>query len=138
MVGILHHCPKTVMKMHKYSGDLKSDHLKSGNILKSRLFEGQISNGPVFKWSGFSDCFSSYHLKTGPFKIWPFLSGFQMVGLQDFRFHSKSGPFSPQPLFDHSKYRLVQISDPHCMLLTGSVISIQRVGFVTRLKDKNI
>ena len=68
MVGILHHCPKTVMKMHKYSGDLKSDHLKSGNILKSRLFEGQISNGPVFKWSGFSYGFSysPNYLKTRP------------------------------------------------------------------------
>ena len=39
-------------------------HLKSGH------FEGLISNGPVFKWSGFS-----YR----PFKIRTFLSGFQMV-----------------------------------------------------------
>ena len=31
------------------------------------------------------------------------LSGFQMVGLLDFRSHSKSGPFATQPLFDHSK-----------------------------------
>ena len=30
----------------QYSGDLKSNHTKSG------LFEGQISNIPVFKWSG--------------------------------------------------------------------------------------
>ena len=48
----------------EYSGDLKSNHLKSG------LFEGRISNGPVFKWSGFS-----YQ----PFEIQTFLSGFQMV-----------------------------------------------------------
>ena len=38
--------------------------------LKSGLFEGRISNGPVFKWSGFS-----YQ----PFEIRTFLSGFQMV-----------------------------------------------------------
>ena len=36
------------IKLTHYSGDLKSNHLKSG------LFEGRISNGPVFKWSGFS------------------------------------------------------------------------------------
>ena len=30
-----------------YSGDLKSDHLKT------RHFEGLISNGPVFKWLGY-------------------------------------------------------------------------------------
>ena len=32
----------------EYSVDLKSDHLKFG------LFEGQISYGKVFKWSGLS------------------------------------------------------------------------------------
>ena len=37
-----------------------------------------------------------------------------MVGLPDFRSHSKSGPFANQPLFDHSKSRLVQISDLYC------------------------
>ena len=38
--------------------------------LLSGLFEGQISNGPVSKWLGFS-----YQ----PFEIRTFLSGFQMV-----------------------------------------------------------
>ena len=48
--------------------------------LKSGLLEGQISNGPVFKWSGFNYGYSySPDLKTEPFKIWMFLSGFQMV-----------------------------------------------------------
>ena len=37
-----------------------------------------------------------------------------MVGLPDFRSHSKSGPFATQPLFNHIKSRLVWISDPHC------------------------
>ena len=39
-----------------------------------------------------------------------------MVGLPDFRFNSKSGPLATQPLFDHSKSRLVRISDPHCII----------------------
>ena len=63
----------------KFSGDLKSDHLKSG------LFEGLISNGPVFIWSGFSYgySFSPNHLtfltKWQPF-VWlsnGWASGFQ-------------------------------------------------------------
>ena len=40
-----------------------------------------------------------------------------MVGLPDFRSHSKSRPFANQPLFDHCKSRLVWISDPHCILV---------------------
>ena len=41
----------------------------------------QFSNGPVFKWSGFSYGykFSPNHSNTGPFKIMTFLSRFQMV-----------------------------------------------------------
>ena len=39
-----------------------------------------------------------------------------MVELPDFRSHSKSRPFGTQPLFDHSKSRLVWISDPHCIV----------------------
>ena len=41
------------------------------------------------------------------------LPGFQMVGLPDFRSHSKSGPLATQHLF-------VWISDPHCILLPHS------------------
>ena len=53
-----------------YSGDLKSDHLKSW------LLEGQISNGQVFYRPGFSFGYidSPYHSKTRPFKIRTFLS----------------------------------------------------------------
>ena len=47
--------------------------------LKSGLFEGQISNVPVFKGSGLGYSHSPNHLKTWPFKIWMFLSGFQMI-----------------------------------------------------------
>ena len=79
---------------HRYSGDLKFDHLKS------RLFEVRISNGRIFKWSGLR-CMLTLrtcrsldirfeenelirvltpdHSKTGPFVIQTFLSGFQMV-----------------------------------------------------------
>ena len=41
------------------SWDLKSDHSKT------ELFEDQISNGPVFKGSGYSP----NHLKSGPFQM---------------------------------------------------------------------
>ena len=86
----------------EYNGDLKSGLLKSG------LFEGQILNGPVFKWSGLSYSYSCSpnHSKTGHFclmfqMVFDKNGGqFQMVGLLDFRSHSKS--------------RLVRISDPHC------------------------
>ena len=43
------------------------------------------------------------------------VSGFQLAGLPDHRSHFKSGPFETQPLFDHSKFRLVWISDPNCI-----------------------
>ena len=47
------------------------------------------------------------------------LSGFQMVGLLDFRYHSKSGPsvwtICNPTSFGRSKSKLVQISGPHCI-----------------------
>ena len=45
-----------------------------------------------------------------------------MVGLLDFRSHSKSGPFATQSFLDHSKSRLGQILDPHCKLIRWLVI----------------
>ena len=94
----------------KHSRDLKSDHSKP------RLFEEWISVGPVVKGSGYNISYSSVpnHFKTVPFKIWTFLSGFQMVGLPDFRSH---GPFANQPLFYHLKSRPFRISGPHCTLI---------------------
>ena len=77
----------------------------------------------VFKWSGFccnGYSYSPIHLNTGPFKIRNILSGFQMIGLSDFRSHSKSKPFATQPLFDHSKSILVWISDSHCIQIKTS------------------
>ena len=40
-----------------------------------------------------------------------------MVGLPDIRSHLKSPPFTTHPLFDHSKSRLIQISDPHYTII---------------------
>ena len=55
--------------------------LDYSGYLKSGFFEGRISYGPFFKWSGFSYgySFSPNHLKTRPFEIWTFLSVFKMV-----------------------------------------------------------
>ena len=65
------------------------------------------------------------HSKTKPFEIQTFLSGFHIVfnkmlaiwqdfkfQISDFRSHSKFRPFANQPVFDHSKSRLVWNSDP--------------------------
>ena len=91
--------------------------------LESRILEVRISNGPVFKGTGYSFSYSNgpNHLKTRPIKIWTFLSGFQMVLYKMaamcpvFRSHLKSWPFEKQPHFNHSKSRLAQILDPHCI-----------------------
>ena len=79
-----------------YSGDLKSDHLKSG------LFEGRILNGQVFKWSDLSNgySFSSNHSKTRPFQIRTFLWGFYI----DF---GKTAAICP-----NFKWLVFRISDP--------------------------
>ena len=55
------------------SGDLKSDHLKSWNIWNTDFFRSD------FKWSSFGNSYSPNHSKIKPFKIWKFLSGFQIV-----------------------------------------------------------
>ena len=65
-IWILDHLASNLLSTIKYqttnSGDLKSDHLKS------KLFEGPISNGLVFKWSGFSFTILKLdHLKSGRF-----------------------------------------------------------------------
>ena len=91
--------------------------------LKSGLFEGpRFSNGRALAmaialvptiWN--LDIFVpilNVFLKNGSY-----LSIFQMVGLPDFRSHLKSEPCATQPPFDHLKFRLVQISDPHCIFI---------------------
>ena len=91
-----------------------------------RPFEIRIFWRLDFKWSSFSYGYSPNHSKTGPFKIfvqisnglWQnggHVSGFQIMGLPDFRSLLKSRPLSTQLLLDHLKSRLGQISDPHCI-----------------------
>ena len=90
---------------YEYSGDLNSElrHCEYSGDLNSKLWIVETSD------------YISNHLKTRPFETQTFLSRFQMVGLPDFRSHSKSGPFATQPLFDHSKSKLVRLSDPRCI-----------------------
>ena len=57
------------------------------------------------------------------------LSSFNMVGLLEFRSHSKCGPFVNQPLYDCSKSIHVWITDPHCMswkvrTLSGGLLKV--------------
>ena len=52
----------------QYSVDLKSDHLKSGNILNPETFEG---------WISICYSYSPNHLKTRPFKIRSFCLDFR-------------------------------------------------------------
>ena len=69
-------------------------------------------------WSGFSYGYDVFVWISNCFwQNGTHLSGFQMFGLRDFKSHSKSRPFSTQPLFDHSKSRLVRISDPYCTMV---------------------
>ena len=85
--------------------------------LKSRLFEDRISNGPVFKGLGYRVCYSYgpdpfenrtiqnqdifVQILNGFWKNGGHMTQFKMVGLRDFRSHSKSGPYANQPLFDY-------------------------------------
>ena len=93
--------------------------------LKSGLFKGRFSNGqalaiaivPTIKFWTIQNPDIFVWISNGFWQNGSNLSGFQMVGLPDFRSHSKSRPFATQPLFDHSKSRLVQISDLHCKYL---------------------
>ena len=92
--------------------------------LKSRLFEGRISNGwtlamatvivPTIQKPDHSNLDVFVQISNG---FWPnggLLSRFQIRGHLDFSSHLKSGPFACQTLFDHSKSRRIWISDPDC------------------------
>ena len=48
-----------------------------------------------------------------------YFSGSPIVGVPDFRSHTKSGPFANQPFLDQSKSGRVWISDPHCIDFLG-------------------
>ena len=116
----------TVWIPERYSGALKSNLSKSGKYLKSGIFEGSISNGRALAMAIalvptiWKQAHSKFRHFCRDFKwFWQngdHLSRFQMVGLPDFRFHSKSRPLQPTPLFDHSESRLVLISDPTALV----------------------
>ena len=81
------------------------------NIKKLDFTVSEYWTGLVFKWSTLdhlntkfhknskcnSSCYS--HLSTGP----------------EFKWHSKSGPFTIWTTFNHLKFRYVQYSDPRCI-----------------------
>ena len=109
----------TVLQYLKYSGDLKSDHSKSGNIqnpdfLKIRFQMVRFSKGRAVAKAMVPTIPKPDHSKSGHFCLdfkWFRQNGnhlceFQMVGLPDFRSHLKSGPFANQPLFDLSGFYL--------------------------------
>ena len=86
-----------------------------------------------FKWSGFSCSYiySPNYLKTGKFKIWTFLSGFQMVFDKmvvicldfkwlGFQIPSKIQTICNPTFFHYLRSRFVWISDPHCSVLCYS------------------
>ena len=95
----------------RYSGDLKSDHSKSGNIwnpyfLKTRF--QMVHFQMVELWSQLSfengtipnrDIF--IQISNGSWQNGGI--GPDLVGLWDFRSRLKSGPFANLPLFDHSR-----------------------------------
>ena len=131
--------------------------------LKARLFEGQISNVPVFKWWGYS--YSLIHIKHIKLKMqakiswisptlhlinpWPLFSFIKVIQLKRIYtfihsfihwFWTKWWPFvqilngwafrfqipfkiqwlfATQPLLNHSKSGLGQISDPHCIWISN-------------------
>ena len=87
------------MRKQAFTGQMHNKcSICSSQNLKTKMFQ----NPDVFVW-----------ISNGVWQNGGHLFGFQMFGLPDFRSYSKSRQFSTQPLFDHSKSRLVRISDPH-------------------------
>ena len=111
-----------------YSGDLKSEHLKSG------LVGDQILNGPVFKGLSYSFNYGPDLLKTGTFTIRPFLSGFWMVFdilvaiYQNFKWLGLRilDPIHNLDLFNYSKSgrKHIWISDPFCIQAITWIMSV--------------
>ena len=92
-------------------GSVIREHLKSGLSNDQALtvaiaIAPAIWNLDIFVW-----------ISNGFWQNGGHLSGFQMVGLPNFRSHLKSGPFATQPFFNHSESKLVWISDSHCSTL---------------------
>ena len=87
------------MRKQAFTGQMHNKcSICSSQNLKTKMFQ----NPDVFVW-----------ISNGVWQNGGHLFGFQMFGLPDFRSYSKSRPYSTQPLFDHSKSRLLRILDPH-------------------------
>ena len=113
---------KNLLQFHKNTVGIRNPTILNLDFLKAEFQMVQFSNGRALDlalaivltiWKQFiqnPDVFvwnSNVCFQNGGHLSW-----FQMVGLQDFKSHSKFVTFATQPLFDHSKYILVRISDP--------------------------
>ena len=94
-----------------YSGDLKFDHFKSGNIWKPDFVKVGFQKVRFSIGRALAMAIASVPTVQNPDVFIRILNGFwqngthllfQIVGLPDFRSHSKSRPFETKPLFDHS------------------------------------
>ena len=81
-----------------YSGDLNNEHLNNGNIWITNFHLSGIQMSGIQMVVGYSD----HHLNTGPV----------------FKWHSNNRPFGDRTTIDHLNTRLVQYSDPHCIMNT--------------------
>ena len=83
---------------HIYNGDLKSDYSNSGNIRNPDFLKVVFQMVSIMV--RFSSWFFNIIIKNS-------------LGYMN---HLKSGPFENRTKIDHSKYRHVRISDPHCIV----------------------
>ena len=108
-------------KFSKYSGDLNTNHLDTINIWIPNFLKFG------FQMVGYSNGRSMGNvLCTRPTiqipdqwirsKMASICPVFKWLGCPVFKWHSKTRPFGIQPLLDQSNTRLVQYSDPHCLL----------------------
>ena len=100
---------------HDYRGDLNTDHLTT------KLFEVRISNGLVFKWSGYVLCpmyLTNQYLKK---QDGVHLSGFQMVGLAAIQMASKYWTIWHPISFQPFEYQTIRYSDPQCIRRNGNL-----------------
>ena len=114
--------------------------------LKSGLFEGRISNGPVFKWSGFSyqpfeirvDQPFGYQTSSKETKMAFICPVFIWLSCLVFKWHLTTRQFGIQPLFDHLNTEQVWYSDSHCFWTCGSSYDVTLSSGVTRTEGRTL